>query len=663
MFYKVIVNLPFNKDFWYKSDHDIRIGSVINVPFGKNVVYGIVSHKSEIADVNIDIIKDIESIHDLITFSENDVLFIKKFSRYNISKLGNTANIVLSNIEKIGKRFKSKIEKIATNDELNIKEISLSQEQESVKSQITPLINSFNQILIDGVTGSGKTSVYLSIISDILKSDNTSQVLIMVPEVSLTFELERKISHHFGIKPVVWHYSVTNSKKSEYLYKINHGYTRIIIGTRSSIFLPYKNLSLIVIDEEHDSSYKQQDSPSYNGKDMAIFKAQILDIPTIMLSATPSVESLYNVKIGKYKLFQLHQRFHDVQMPIINIVDISKDKSKYIISQEVIDIVSEKLQNGEQVLFFVNRRGYSSNIACNDCRSIIECKNCSAAMTYHASRSILICHHCNYKIKYDNTCHKCKSQNLKELSYGVEKIDEEINERLAGVSRTIIVSTDMIKEDDIEGKMNEISENKYNVIIGTQMVAKGHNFPKLSTVIIVDSYVGNLSGDFRVYEKTFQLITQVSGRAGRIHNNGTVFIQTYNPHQNVKHLLDCVSNNDKIKFYEEEVKRRNGFIKTPPFVKYISITIASSNETNAYKISSSLKDQIVKEMYNITDFILGPTPCSIKRINKRFRFEIRISAPRQNAIQCIDLLSNIIQQFKIPSNAIIKIDVDPYCLY
>jgi primosomal protein N' (replication factor Y) len=663
MFYRVIVNLPFNKEFWYKSDSDIKIGSVVTVPFGKNVVYGITSDKSDNADVDIAIIKDIESINDIISFSESDVSFIKKFSRYNVSKLGNTANIVLSNIEKIGKRFSSKIEKISKIDKIDINDISLSQEQESIKSQITPLLSSFNPILIDGVTGSGKTSVYLSIISDILRSDDTSQILIMVPEVSLTFELEKKITYHFGIQPVIWHYSVTNSKKSEYLYKINHGYSRVVVGTRSSIFLPYKNLSLIIIDEEHDSSYKQQDSPSYNGKDMAIFKAQILDIPVIMLSATPSVESLHNVNIGKYKSFQLHQRFHDVQMPIVNIVDISKDKSKYIISQSIIDIVSEKLQNGEQVMFFVNRRGYSSNIACNDCRSIIECKNCSAAMTYHASRSILICHHCNYRIKYDNTCHKCKSQNLKELSYGVEKIDEEVNERLTDLAKTIIVSTDMIKEDDIEGKMTEISENKYNVIIGTQMVAKGHNFPKLSTVIIVDSYVGNLSGDFRVYEKTFQLITQVSGRAGRIHNNGTVFIQTYNPHQNVKNLLECISNNDKIKFYHEEIRRRNGFIKTPPFVKYISITIASSIEASAYKISNSLKDEIIKELNDITDFILGPTPCSIKRINKRFRFEIRISTPRQNAMQCIDALSSIIYQFKIPSNAMIKIDVDPYCFY
>ena len=508
----------------------------------------------------------------------------------------------------------------------------------------------FQPFLLEGTTGSGKTEVYFHLIAKILK-ETDKQVLILLPEIALTTQLILRFQEQFNFEPAVWHSEISQAKKSEIFKNVSCGTIRLIIGTRSSLFLPFQNLGLIVVDEEHDQSYKQSDNGCYNGRDVAIMLAKLYDIPVILASATPSLETLINVDKGKYQKVFLPSRYGKAVLPDVKIIDLKKEKlksDKYI-SKTLSNAIYENLQNHKQSMIFMNRRGYSPVLLCGDCGEKIKCPNCNTNLSYHKSKNRLICHHCEYFIERPQNCSVCGSENLVEFGPGVEKIEKEIKE-LFPQARTIIMASDTT---DTNNKLQEVVEkilnNQVDIIIGTQLIAKGHHFPSLTLVGIVDSDASLFGGDIRATERTYQLLTQVSGRAGRAETKGVVYFQSYNT-DNL--ILQAIKNNDKETLINFEKQNRE-LGKFPPYGKMATISISSLNETIAYRVAKKI---VKKFPFNDDIEVYGVSPAYIPKMAKMYKFNIVVKTSKNINIQ--KLLKKCVLSEKYNSNVRIKIEIE-----
>lgn len=656
----IAVGIPINKSLIYKNNINLEIGSCVFVEVRGREEIGIVLKNLTQDDLQKeqippDKIKNIKSVINY-KIENNYINFINAISTYNMQNLGSVVDAVSGNIKLLTE--KSRISKKKDKDLNQFAKINLSQDQLNISDQIWTKCNQFNVNLINGVTGSGKTLVFLEIVEKILKQESDSQVLICLPEIGLTPQTKEFFENIIGIKASLWHSSITKAEKKKILRNITDGTERVLIGTRSSILVQFKNLKLIVIDEEHDQSYKQNDMMIYSARDMAIMRAKIYNIPLILSSATPSIETYYNCLNQKYNLFKLEKRHSDIQMPEIKIVDLLKKDNKPIpttcISPLVIETAKEIINSDHQVLFFLNKRGYSSSIVCKDCKSFVECQNCSVNMAYHKEKNILKCHYCGYSSKIPTICPACKKDDaFIKIGFGVERVNDELQKHFPD-TKIQIFSSDIVNKSNIQEVTENILTGETNIIIGTQMISKGYNFPKLKCVVIVDTDTGFLDGDFRIYEKTYQIITQVGGRAGRFGEKGLVLIQTYQPENPA---IKSIVNSDFNGFYEGELKRRN--VKNnplPPFARQVAIIISSNDEERAIQASSFVAKVLHKEISHIAK-IFGPAESLIKRVNRQFRYRILISIKKDAEI--MNKIRNIIMGFNIKSDVMIKIDVDP----
>ncbi len=655
---KVLLSLASDGyDYIIPDNDNFSIGDLVYVPFrNKQVVGVIISQNDKPLDYDISKVKFISSKINDAKLSLNQLNFIKKVAEYNLNYMGNILKMVIGFDEIFSKKIKNE----KRNYIPSYIPVNLSDEQKlAVDTLSQKLNNGFSVSLLDGITGSGKTEVYFNVVAKALNNIQ-NQILIMLPEISLTGQFLSKFESRFGIKPVLWHSGITKAQRRDNWKAIFSGEAKVIVGTRSSLFLPYKNLALIVLDEEHDNSYKQEDGVIYQGRDMAVLKASIDKIPIILASATPSIETLNNVNNGKYSIVKLTSRFGEAVMPKVELIDLRQDKpekqdwGQTWLSNPLVNKINQNLLLGNQVMLYINRRGYAPLVLCSSCGYRIQCPNCSVYLTAHnKDNTRCYCHHCGYSSKLPPKCPECEKENSWFLcGPGIERIEEEVKLRFPNARITTISSDNITSQTKLNQIIKQIENKEVDIIIGTQIVVKGHHFPDLTLVGVVDGDMSFSGADLRANENTFQLLTQVSGRAGRGEKKGEVIIQTFNPDNPV---MSAIVNNDRDSFVKEELKNRQ-IANMPPFSKLASVILSSKNKQVLDAFCFHLVKRAPLGIDGISCF--GPIDAPLSFIKKNYRKRFLLIVNRNIKIQ--DIILKWFNFVNIPSSIKLKIDIDPY---
>lgn len=526
---------------------------------------------------------------------------------------------------------------------------NLNEEQQKVYKEIFNFINTNETFLLYGVTGSGKTNVYMKVIEDVIKNNKTA--ILLVPEISLTPQIIKRFTSYFS-NIAVLHSGLSDGEKYDEWRKINEGKVNIVIGARSAIFAPLKNIGVIIIDEEHSQTYKQENNPRYNAIDIAKERCKYHNCPLILGSATPSLESFARAKKNVYKLLELKNRYNNNTMPKVEIIDMNKEfkKASGYFSNTLIDQIKETLERNEQVILFLNRRGYSSFLTCSSCGYVEKCPNCDISLTYHKSSNMLRCHYCGYATKRKKLCPKCQEE-FKDYGIGTEKVEEELKSLIKD-ARIIRMDVDTTTTKNAHGKIiNSFLEEKYNILVGTQMIAKGLDFPNVTLVGVLNADIGLNFPDFRSSETTFSLLNQVLGRSGRGNKEGKVLIQTFNPEH---YAIAYTKNHDYLGFYNEEMKIRK-ILKYPPYYYICSIKIISKDYNLASKSSYDVVNYLKQNIKN--EIILGPSVCNVFKLNNNYRFQIIIKYKDVNNI--LEYLTNIEHHYFNKKDIKVEIDFNP----
>lgn len=531
------------------------------------------------------------------------------------------------------------------------KEKELTEEQNKAYLSIKKFYNKERTILLHGITGSGKTEVYMHIVSDMIKENKS--VIVLVPEISLTTQIVKRFYDRFGDDVAILHSNLSDGEKADEYKKISNGLVHIVVGTRSAIFAPLNNIGAIIIDEEHTQSYKQDNNPRYNAIDIAIWRSKYHSIPLILGSATPTLETMARALKGVYEYVTLNKRVGNAKLPYVHIVDMAPEfkKRNNILSEELQHAIMNRLDSHEQVMLLINRRGFSTIISCQSCGYTYKCPNCDITLTYHKSNNHLRCHYCGYTTFLNNKCPECGEDAIRDFGLGSEKVEEYVK-KLYPSYKVIRMDRDTTsKKGSHEEIIHTIEEGNADIIIGTQMISKGFDFPKVTLVGIINADESLNIPDFRSGEVTYSLLSQVSGRAGRGDIPGEVIIQTFNPDS--KTLIN-VCNNDYMKNYEYEMNIRKQ-LKYPPYYYITSIKVTSKNYDVLSKEVTKIADYLKRKLDDV--IILGPTTANPFRINNIYRFNIVIKYRSFDKIN-----KNLIELDNIymTNNQInFEIDVDP----
>ena len=647
MYCDIVVTKPFDQVFTYKTnDRSIKEGQIVIVPFGKKLEVGMVWKVN--TSKTIHNIKEINTIIKNVKLSKSSIDFIKWIHGYTLAPLGLVLKLFLINKEVVDYRIDNN-QKIV----FNIKKVKLNNEQSIAKKNILKLLSSSNKpILLEGVTGSGKTEVYFDLIEKQVKKDK--QILIMVPEISLTPQLEERFNKRFGISVDIWHSKISYKRRKEIWHRCYLGKPLIVIGARSSLFLPFKNIGIIIIDEEHDPSYKQEDNIRYQARDLAVVRAKIEKCGLILSSATPSLETINNVRIGKYNSIFLSKQFSGLPLPEIELIDLTKNKleKNSWISSAMTKKMKKCLEKKEQVLVFLNRRGYSPLSLCTECGFRHRCEQCSSWLVMHQKKKRLLCHHCGTIEIPTTQCPKCQNKNsIKYIGPGVERVAEELLSIFPS-KKIDVMSSDIVNSPTKIRKMiSNFSEKKIDIIVATQIMAKGYDFPNLSFVGVVDADAGLFGGDMRAIEKTYNLLQQVSGRAGRSKQKGKVMIQTYFPEQSI---IKSIKKRDRNTFVKNALEEREQF-GIPPFGFMTSIIISGSSKSNVEKYSLKL---IQARQLTTNIDVLGPVEAPLALLRGHYRYRILLKGQNRKKLNLFT--KKMMSSFKTPSSIKVVIDVDPY---
>lgn len=648
MKYSIIVSRNVPGVFTYQFDQKLNIGQLVSVDFHNKGELGIVQDE-EGSDFSGKI-KKIKSILPYI-IPEPYIKFANFVAEYNLVQLGSVFKLIIPfSIEAL--LFSEKKSKNAA--PLNAEEITLNPEQSNAVAEITSYISEFKPILLHGVTGSGKTEVFLEVAKRILDKVNSSQILILVPEIALSLGTSKKVSERLGCEVFIWHNTVSPAIKRKVWKKAISGEKIIVVGARSALFIPFFNLKLIVIDEEHDSSFKQNEQLIYNARDMAVYLGYCLNIPVILSSATPSIESYNNAILGKYIYIKLENKYHQTNtVPDIKLMDLRKEQSNEILTEAAVREIKNCLKEKKQSLIYLNRRGHTPKILCKSCGEKLFCPGCSTWLCYHAISNEYICHHCGFKTTPKAFCPKCGEKSLIGIGAGIEKVCEECQIKFPD-ARIAMLSSDIINTNKkILQVVESIQKREVDIIIGTQIISKGHNFSGLDLVVIpvFDSML--YGEDFRLTEHTFQMLYQVSGRAGRsADSNAKILIQTYNPDE---YLIKIFQKNNIEAFYRNELNNRK-LLEMPPFSKMAVINLSSLSEIELKNFANQILYSAPKNKYIR---ILGAIQPALYKLKSRYRLKIIFISSR--SLQ--PYLSNLISKLKIPRSIKISLDIDPYDFY
>lgn len=596
-------------------------------------------------DIKIKYEKYVEKINDLDNPSKGEVNILNLFNNNNLVKYSDIKNkeilkrLIDKNILRVVTKEKYRYSSIYEKKELNV----LTESQEKAYNDI---LNCKNMVcLLRGVTGSGKTEIYMHLIKNILSSGK--KAIVLVPEISLTTQLIDRFKSIFNDDIAVLHSSLSDSERYDEWRKIKEAKVSLVIGTRSAIFAPLKNIGLIIIDEEHEDTYKQENNPRYKAIDIALERAKYNNAKVILGSATPSLESYAIASVGKYDLVELLDRVNNKKMPTVSVVDM-KDEMKRgnsVLSKEASDLIIDRLNKKEQIMILINRRGYSNYIICNECGNVVKCPNCDISLTYHKTNSMLRCHYCGYGTSKPNNCPKCNSKYLMLKGIGTEKIEELIKDKFN--ARVVRMDRDSTSNKGAHEKIiKDFNDYKYDILIGTQMISKGLDFENVTLVIVLNGDSSLNIPDYRSAERTFNMLTQVSGRAGRKNKEGISIVQTYNPNH---YSIEFAKKHDYKSFYNHELRIRKK-LNYPPFCHIVALRII----TEDYEIGNSEIDKISKYLKNnLNDkyTILGPS-VSLK-INNTYKFQLIIKYKEKELLY--EVLNRVNKNIK---NKKVKFEID-----
>ncbi|MGH1538202.1 MAG: primosomal protein N' [Gammaproteobacteria bacterium] len=537
--------------------------------------------------------------------------------------------------------------------ETSVKKLNLNTEQQIAYEEIKTKLNDFYCCLLDGVTGSGKTEVYLSLAKNVL--DNDKQVLILAPEIGLTPQLLQRIENRLGEKVHLMHSGLNENQRAQTWLAAKTSKANIIVGTRSAIFLPFAKLGLIIIDEEHDLSFKQHEGFLYNARDIAVYRAKQLKIPILLGTATPSFETQHNVNNERYQKLVLSKRAKDSSFPDVKLIDMRSKKSSDGLSNELIQAIQAELDSDNQILLFLNRRGYAPTILCQECAWVAECSRCDARMTFYKNRNILKCHHCLKEERVPEYCPTCNSDKFLWLGEGTQRIENTLTEIFPNTSITRIDRDSTRKKDALKEKLDDIRAGKYQIIIGTQMLSKGHDFPNVTLVGILNVDHGLFSTDFRATERLAQLLVQVSGRAGRSTKKGKVLLQTYLPEHP---LLNCLLSQGYAAFSKEALKIRKE-CALPPYTFMLMIRARANSMPMTQNFLQDVKNIIQKDkIQGMT--IYGPIPALMERKAGMYQCQLIIFTQHRKSIQNnLKGWAQIITQRPLAKRVRWDIEVDP----
>ena len=640
---QVLLPKVFDFPFTYNSKIDGKVGSLVEVPFGTKKEIGVIwkNEYSEPKNLRIkDIIKKTE-----YSIDRKLVDFIEWFSSYNMVPIGLVLKMAIGSDNKYVKFQDSsmKIKKTKT------KKFKLNEEQIDALKYLEKINNKFDVSVLQGTTGSGKTLVYFERIKKIIEKN--SQALVLLPEIFLTNDFRSRFEEFFGFEPAIWHSKITPKQKRLIWKGVINNNIKLLIGARSALFLPFKKLGIIIVDEEHDASYKQDEGVIYNARDMAISRAYFERIPIHLITSVPSLETYNNIQNKKYRHTKILKRFNDFPLPKAKIINLNLNKIKdKFISNEAIDMVKQHLKKGDQVLFFINRRGFAPYLICKKCGTKEICPNCSLYLTFHKLKNKAICHHCSFEKKIQS---KCKSQsNCEYIMYGpgVEKIFEEAKEIFPDKNISIFSSDYLKKKNETKILFKNIRENIVDILVGTQMISKGFNFPKLNCIVVIDADFSGRGYDLRTTEKNIQLYHQLSGRAGRFSSESSIIYQTLTPHEATLNQL-IKNESEKILKNELLLREKN---KLPPFMRLIAIIISSKDRSLSLQGAREIKVKLSK-LNNLE--ILGPVDSPLLKIKKNFRTRLLIRFNNQNIAQ--KKIANVLNSLKISSKIKLTVDVDP----
>ena len=639
MYYQIYVKKR-KSTYTYSSDKELEIGTYCEVDFAKSKLLGIVIRETKKEDIGDFKIKSIDKVLlDIPKIPENILNLAIFINTYYITDF--FASLAL--VGPYEKMSLDSIKKLEIEDTVIKEEIHLSEKQSEIYSKI---VNSEeNYFLLHGITGSGKTQIYIKLIIEALNRKKGS--IFLVPEISLTTQMVTGLKKIFGDNISIIHSKMTPAKKKAEWEKIYSGKSKIVIGARSAIFAPVNNLGYIIMDEEHENTYKQEDNARYHTRNVALKRAMLEGCKVVFGSATPSFETYYYSQKGKIKLLELNERYNGATLPEVEIVNL-EDEEGYI-SKTLLENMKETISKGEQVILILNRKSHSIQVKCHECNEKLKCPRCSVNLQYYKQINKLKCSHCDYSVKMYEKCPNCKSSKFDFLGLGTEKLEEELNELFGAENILRMDSTTMRTNTLLKKAYTDFINQKYQILVGTQIVAKGFHFPNVTLVGVINSDQILQFSDFRAGEKTFQLVTQAAGRSGRGDKKGKVIIQTYNSDTN---LIESIKNSDFKSYYNEDMSLRE-LVKLPPFIKYIKIIVSSKKEDKSKKKI----DDIYALLYNKFEYVSQPDRANIYKLNDDYRNVIYIKTNNKEMIKNRSLLKSIKDQ----SNSSIRvlIDVDP----
>ena len=642
---KAQVLLPkiFNFPFTYKSNRENKIGNLVEVPFGSTKSIGVIWKNNHSEPKNI----KIKRIGSKTGYSIDRKLidFIEWFSSYNLVPIGLVLKMVIGGTDK----FIKKKDELTNFKKTKKKNFKLNKEQLIALDFLEKINDKFDVSVLQGTTGSGKTLVYFERIRKIIEQNN--QALVLLPEIFLTNEFKSRFEDYFGFEPAIWHSKITLKQKRVIWNGVINNSIKILIGARSALFLPFKSLGVIIVDEEHDTSYKQDEGVTYNARDMAIARANFEEIPIHLVSSVPSLETYNNICKKKYRHIKIFKRYNEFPLPETKVINlnINKVKNKFL-ANESISLVKNYLKKGDQVLFFINRRGFAPYLICKKCGYKMICSNCSLYLTFHKIKNKAICHHCSYEKEIKTKCSNGGECDYKMYGPGVEKIFEEVKEIFPG-KKVNIFSSDYLKTKEKTKKLfKEINDQKIDILIGTQMISKGFNFPRLNCIVVIDADFSGRGYDLRATEKNIQLYHQLSGRAGRFSSKSLIIYQTLTPYDAT--LNELIKNRSEKLLQNELILREKN--KLPPFIGLIAIIVSSKDLGLSIRGAKEIKATLNK----INDLeVLGPVDSPLLKIKNNFRSRLLIRHDKKIFIQ--RKISQILNNLKISSKIKLKIDVDP----
>ncbi len=647
MKYPILLPNIFNHPFTYESDINLNVGDFVLAPFGKSELTGVVWDEFEKNESKKFKIRNIIKKLDVTPLKINTINFLNWFSEYNLIPKGMTLKLVLLSNKTIEKKEKKIYENF--NNKIKKNSIKLSINQIKSLEKMNSSNKKFRVHVLQGTTGSGKTLVYFEALKSLI--ERGFQSLILLPEIGLTSQFEQKFLEYFGFNPAIWHSGISKKKKEIIWSGISCGEIKVTIGARSSLFLPFKKLGIIIVDEEHDQSFKQDEGVTYNARDMAISRASFENIPINLITAVPSIETFKNIKKGKYEISRLSERYRNAALPnyeIINLNNTKLEKQSWL-SEKVIEKVNLHLEKKDQVLFFLNRRGFAPNALCNKCCKSFSCPNCTINLVYHKNKNNLICHYCGFKSELKRDCKIGDQCDFVFSGPGVERISEEVKRKFPG-KKIDIFSSDTMNKKDSKEKIKKIINNEIQILVGTQLISKGFHFPHLNCIVVVDIDLSSQGHDLRGAEKNLQLYHQLSGRAGRTGKPATVYFQTY---ENNSKMISEITNENPDIFLEREleIRKRN---KLPPYQRFISLILTGENEKKLEKEAFNLRNFIESK---INGKILGPVNAPLFRLKKKFRIRFLIRGSKSMSMQ--NSLAKIIPKYKFSSGIKLSVDVDP----